>query len=403
MKKTILLSAFVIAVFFAHAQQDGIALTPPMGWNSWNLFEEEVSEMLVKQIADGIVSSGMKDAGYQYIVIDDYWVGGRNAKNELYPDAARFPNGMKALADYVHAKGLKLGIYSDAAQLTCGGVTGSYNFEELDAKTFAAWGIDYLKYDYCNAPDDMSVAMARYKKMSDALKSTHRPIVYSICEWGAHQPWLWAKAAGGHLWRSGWDIRDTWQAPQYNNGSNGIMNTLDKQEGLEKYAGPGAWNDPDLLVTGLFGKGKSSSGGGRFKGCNLVENRSQFALWCMLAAPLMVNLDVRAMPDSVTSILLNKELIAIDQDALGRQCSTVYKQDGIQVFQKPLSGGRYAICILNRNDAATAWSFRPEQSGLRGKWLLHDVFGGQKDHTLRQEQGSLAPHDCRVFILTALP
>jgi alpha-galactosidase len=181
------------------------------------------------------------------------------------------------------------------------------------------------------------------------------------------------------------------------------MNTLDKQEGLEKYAGPGAWNDPDLLVTGLFGKGKSSSAEGRFKGCNLVEYRSQFTLWCMLAAPLMVNLDVRVMPDSVTSILLNKELIAIDQDSLGRQCSTVYKQDGIQVFQKPLSGGRYAICVLNRNDAATAWSFRPEQAGLRGKWSLHDVLNGQKDHALRQEQGSLAPHDCRVFILTALP
>jgi len=190
-----------------------------MGWNSWNLFEDEVSETLVKQIADGIVASGMKDVGYQYIVMDDFWVGGRNAKNELYPDAVRFPHGMKALADYVHGKGLKLGIYSDAAPLTCGGVTGSYNFEEQDANTFAAWGIDYLKYDYCNAPDDMTTAMARYKKMGDALKNTHRPIVYSICEWGHLQPWLWAKAAGGHLWRSGWDIRDAWQVETYSNGS----------------------------------------------------------------------------------------------------------------------------------------------------------------------------------------
>lgn len=403
MKKTLVLSLFFLTTLYTHAQQDSLALTPPMGWNSWNLFEEDVSEALVQQIADGMVSSGMRDAGYRYIVLDDYWVGGRNAKNELYPDAVRFPHGIKALADYVHARGLKLGIYSDAAQLTCGGVTGSYNFEEQDARTFAAWGIDYLKYDYCNAPDDMAIAMARYKKMGDALKSTRRPIVYSICEWGAHQPALWAKAAGGHLWRTGWDIRDAWQAAQYNNGNNGIMNTLDHQEGLEKYAGPGGWNDPDLLVTGLFGKGKSSSAQGKFKGCSLTEYRSQFAIWCMLAAPLMVNLDVRVIPDSVKNILLNKELIAIDQDALGRQGSTLSKQDGIQVLQKPLSGGRYAICILNRNETGATYSFRPEPVGLRGKWMVHDVLGGQKDHPLRQEQVMLPSHDCRVFIVTPMP
>jgi len=400
-KSFLFLGMFLNAVVCTHAQ-DSLALTPPMGWNSWNLFEDEVSESLVKQIADGLVSSGMKEAGYRYIVMDDFWVGGRNARNELYPDAVRFPHGMKALADYVHAKGLKLGIYSDAAQLTCGGVAGSYNFEEQDARTFADWGIDYLKYDYCNAPDDMAIAMARYKKMGDALKSTHRPIIYSICEWGAHQPALWARAAGGHLWRTGWDIRDAWQAGQYSNGSNGIMNTLDQQEGLEKYAGPGGWNDPDLLVVGLFGKGKSSSAQGKFKGCTLTEYRSHFALWCMLAAPLMVNLDVRAMPDSVKSVLLNKELIAIDQDAEGRQGSTIYKKDGIQVLQKPLSGKRYALCILNRNDVSTAYTFPFSQLGLRGKWATHYVLPEQKDNTQQQVKGLLASHECHVFVISAV-
>jgi alpha-galactosidase len=240
--------------FQAKAQSDMLARTPPMGWNSWNLFEQDVSEKLVKEIADAMATSGMKEAGYEYIVIDDFWVGGRNAKNELYADKNRFPKGMKALADYVHSKGLKLGIYSDASPLTCGGVTGSYNFEQQDADTFAKWGIDYLKYDYCNAPEDMASAFERYKKMGDALKKTGRPIIYSICEWGQRQPWLWAKAAGGHLWRTTWDMRDTWATLDYTNASNGIINSVDQQTGLEKYAGPGGWNDPDLLMTGLLEK-----------------------------------------------------------------------------------------------------------------------------------------------------
>jgi alpha-galactosidase len=266
LKSSALAIGFSLLILFAKSQQP-VALTPPMGWNSWNLFEEEVSEKLIREIADAMVSSGMAAAGYQYIVLDDYWVGGRDATNQLYPDKKRFPNGIKVLADYVHAKGMKLGIYSDAAALTCGGVTGSYDFEELDAKTFAEWGIDYLKYDYCNAPNDMVTTFTRYKKMGDALRKTNRPIVYSICEWGQRQPWLWARAAGGHLWRTTWDIRDTWYSQQYNNGNNGILNILDKQNGLEQFAGPGGWNDPDLLITGLFGKGKSSSLNGRFKGC----------------------------------------------------------------------------------------------------------------------------------------
>jgi len=399
LKKLALTTCILLITLFVKSQS-GVALTPPMGWNSWNLFEEEVSDKLIREIADAMVASGMAQAGYQYIVLDDFWVGGRNANNELFPDPVRFPQGIKALADYVHGKGLKLGIYSDAASLTCGGVTGSYNFEEQDASTFAKWGIDYLKYDYCNAPDDMVTAFTRYKKMGDALKKTNRPIVYSICEWGQRQPWLWARAAGGHLWRTTWDIRDAWVSDQYDGSHNGIINTLDKQRGLEKYAGVGGWNDPDLLVTGLFGKGKSSSVNGRFTGCSLIEYRSQFALWCMLAAPLMVNLDVRRMNSEVAAILLNKELIAIDQDVLGNQATLIADENGCQVFKKQLSGDRFALCILNRRDSAGSFSFNlNNQLKIHGQWAAREIFSKRSLPAVKILGGTIAAHDCLIFVL----
>ncbi|HEU4553640.1 MAG TPA: glycoside hydrolase family 27 protein [Chitinophaga sp.] len=389
---------FFISTCSLYAQTDSLALTPPMGWNSWNLFEDEVSETLVKEIADAMVSSGMLAAGYTYIVMDDFWVGGRDAKNRLYADRKRFPNGIKALADYVHGKGLKLGIYSDAAPLTCGGVTGSYNFEELDAQTFADWGIDYLKYDYCNAPADVVTAFARYKKMGDALKQTHRPIVYSICEWGQRQPWLWAKAAGGHLWRTTWDIRDTWRSKEYRNSANGIMNVVDKEQGLEQYAGPGGWNDPDLLVLGLFGKGKSSSLNGTYKGCTLTEYRTQFTLWCMLAAPLMVNLDVRHLQDSVKAILLDKDLIAINQDALGKQASRVYEQDSILAYRKELSGHRIAVCVINVSSGEKRFNINADAAlGLHGKWNITHLPSRRR----AAFKGTLRPHESSVYICEA--
>ncbi|MES2278131.1 MAG: alpha-galactosidase [Bacteroidota bacterium] len=389
--------------FQTRGQSSMLARTPPMGWNSWNLFEEDVSEQLVKQIADAMSTSGMKEAGYEYIVIDDFWVGGRDAKNDLYADKSRFPSGMKVLADYVHSKGLKLGIYSDASPLTCGGVTGSYNFEQQDANIFAKWGIDYLKYDYCNAPADMATAFERYKKMGDALKKTGRPIVYSICEWGQRKPWLWARAAGGNLWRTTWDIRDTWSANTYTSSSNGILNSTDQQTGLEKYAGPGGWNDPDLLVTGLFGKGKSSSENGRFKGCTLTEYRSQFALWCMMASPLMLNLDIRNLDNDSKRIILDKDLIAINQDTLGDQARSVYKNNGLQIFKKELTGNRYAICILNRGENSSNFSFDlKNELKLNGKWKVVDLRKGKESLSSKQLTGSLQPHECLVYLFKTI-
>ena len=397
MKKNLLFVFASVLAFLCSAQKNGdIALTPPMGWNSWNLVEANVSEKIICEIADSMAANGMRDAGSQYIIIDDFWVGGRDSKNRLFPDPVRFPNGMKAVADYVHSKGLKLGIYSDAAELTCGGVTASYGFEELDARTFAEWGIDYLKYDYCNAPTDVLTAFQRYKKMGDALKATGRPIVYAICEWGQRQPWLWARAAGGHLWRTTYDSRDTWYS--HDTGLAGIMDIFELQNGLEQYASPGGWNDPDMLMVGLWGKGKSSSPDKRFHGCSFVEYRSHFALWAMLAAPLILNCDVRHMDQQTKEIILNKEIIAIDQDSLGVQGKIIFHKDSIVVLSKPLRHGDVAICILNRNN--TSVSYKLDVQRDLSIWFPHscrDIYKRKNLGTVKILQGTLASHDCVVF------
>ncbi|WP_143305951.1 glycoside hydrolase family 27 protein [Chitinophaga vietnamensis] len=374
---------------------DSLALTPPMGWNSWNFFEARVSEQVIKDMADAMAANGMKAAGYQYLVIDDHWVGGRDKHNQLYPDPERFPHGMKYLADYVHGKGLKLGIYSDAAPLTCGGVTGSYNFEEEDARTFAGWGIDFLKYDYCNAPEDVTTAFARYARMGDALKKCGRPIVYSICEWGPRKPWLWARAAGGHLWRTTWDSRDVWES--HNTNLTGMMEIFRQQENLAPYAGPGGWNDPDLLMVGLYGKGSSSSVDGRFKGCTTTEYRTHFALWCMLAAPLMVNMDLRTIDAETLRLLTNKQLIAINQDALGKQATTVLKRDSLQVLLKPLQGHAFAVCVFNTAASNAAFDIQLKKDlDLWQPFRIQEVWSGKNVSALK---GTLAAHDCAVYIL----
>ena len=392
----LLLLGLILISFNLSAQNKQLALTPPMGWNSWNLVEANVSDTLIRQIADAMVSTGMKDAGYQYIIIDDYWVGGRDATNRLFPDLQRFPNGIKALADYIHSKGMKLGIYSDAAEYTCGGVTASYGFEELDAQTFAGWGIDYLKYDYCNAPEDVTTAFQRYKKMGDALQKTGRPIVYAICEWGQRKPWLWARAAGGNLWRTTWDSRDVWQSG--NTDLTGVMEIFDQQKDLAQYAGPGGWNDPDLLMVGLYGKGKSSSVGGRFKGCSTIEYRTHFVLWAMLSAPLIVNLDIRTMDKETADILLNKEIIAINQDSLGKQAVTLFIRDNVQVLKKELQNGDVAVCLFNRSEQPASFSF--DLKNDLNIWFpasVRDILNNETIKKTGKIINDLQPHDCMVY------
>jgi alpha-galactosidase len=312
---------------------DQLAPTPPMGWNSWNKFGCNVSEQLVRETADALVKSGMKAAGYQYVTIDDCWQGERDAQGFITADRQRFPSGMKALADYLHGLGLKLGIYSDAGDKTCGGRVGSRGHEYQDAQTFASWGVDYLKYDWCNTED--LKPQGAYTTMRDALWAAGRPIVLSVCEWGNSKPWEWA-AAVGHLWRTTGDVYPCFDCRKDNGTwySWGILQILDLQKGLRQYAGPGHWNDPDMLEVG--------------NGMAVHEDRAHFSLWSMLAAPLFAGNDVRAMSPEVSAILTNREVIAVDQDRLGIAGFLHSSQGGVEVWYRPLDGGAWALCALNR-------------------------------------------------------
>jgi alpha-galactosidase len=325
---------FLAAAGQLQALDNGLARTPPMGWNSWNKFACNVSEDLIKQAADAMVSSGMQDAGYQYVVIDDCWQVDRDAQGNIVPDAKRFPAGIKALADYVHAKGLKFGIYSDAGTGTCQNRPGGRGYEFQDARQYAAWGVDYLKYDWCNHSTQDS--HASYSIMRDALKKSGRPIVFSLCEWGSTKPWLWAGDVG-NLWRSTGDISDKWDTGEKRDGL-GVVQILDLQDGLQSYAGPGHWNDPDMLEVGNGGM-------------SLTEYRAHFSMWCLLAAPLLAGNDIRSMSADIHDILTNKEVIAIDQDPLGREGRRVKRADGLEVWAKQLADGGRAVALLNRTGA----------------------------------------------------
>ncbi len=313
---------------------NGLAPTPPMGWNSWNKFQCNVSESLIKEAADAIVRTGMRDAGYQYVVIDDCWQVSRDANGNIVPDPQRFPAGMKAVGDYVHSQGLKFGIYSDAGTGTCENRPGSRGYEFQDARQYAAWGVDYLKYDWCNHSTQDSAAS--YSIMRDALAKSGRPIVFSLCEWGATKPWLWARNVG-NLWRTTGDITDKWDTGEKSDNI-GMLQILDLQDGLESYAGPGHWNDPDMLEVGNGGM-------------TATEYRSHFSLWCLLAAPLMAGNDIRSMSNETREILTNKEVIAVDQDPLGRQGRRVKRTGDTEVWAKEMGDGSRAVGLLNRSGA----------------------------------------------------
>jgi len=317
-----------------YTKYDGLALTPPMGWNSWNKFACNVDEKLIKEMADAMVSSGMKDAGYTYINIDDCWHGERDAQGFIHPNADRFPSGMKALADYVHSKGLKLGIYSDAGSQTCGGRPGSRGYEFQDAQQYASWGIDYLKYDWCNT--EGLKAEGAYKTITAALQKAGRPIVLSICEWGTDTPWTWGQTVG-HLWRTTGDIYNCFDCIEDHGTwkSWGVMPIVDKQEGLRQYAGPGHWNDPDMLEVG--------------NGMPANEDRAHFTLWSMLAAPLITGNDLRKMSKETTDILTNREVLAVNQDKLGVQGFRYSSKDSVETWLKPLADGKWAVTFLNRS------------------------------------------------------
>ncbi|OYZ02762.1 MAG: alpha-galactosidase [Sphingobacteriia bacterium 28-36-52] len=354
-------------------QSTSMASKPLMGWMSWNFFAEKVNELELKEMATAMIQSGLVDAGYNYIFIDDGWQGGRDMKNNIIADPAKFPSGIKAFADFLHGKGMKLGIYSDAAQLTCAGYTASLNFEEQDAKTFAEWGIDYLKYDYCNAPADSNTAKLRYQKMAEALKKTGRPIVFGICEWGERKPWNWAAGVGGQLWRTTHDIRDKWVKKPNEKWGLGILDILETNATLNEFAGPGRWNDADMLVVGLYGK-KGPSGDGGGIGCTDIEYESQFSLWAMMCSPLYASNDIRKMNEATKSILLNKEVININQDSLGIQAVQKENDGSLSIFLKSLSNGDYALAILNKLDCSIPLILDFSKLGLEGNFQIRDLW-----------------------------
>jgi alpha-galactosidase len=362
-----------------------ISPTPPMGWNSWNKFGCSVNEKLLMEMADAFVVSGMKDAGYQYIVIDDCWQVGRDAEGNIIADSVGFPHGIKALADYIHAKGLKLGIYSCAGSLTCQGRPGSRGYQFQDARQYARWGVDYLKYDWCS--NEGQNAEAAYKTMHDALVATGRPMVFSICEWGESQPWKWGTGVG-HLWRVSADIRDCYQC-RFDWGGVGVLDIIDIMADLYPYAGPGHWNDAEMLEIGNGGMTKD-------------EYITHFSMWAMLAAPLMAGNDIRQMDKEALEILTNSEVIAIDQDAKGEQARRFMDMGDREIWAKPLSNGELAVCFLNRSDSpwnldydwqkqtmyfATDVNIHKNEYSIRDLWQ-HKTIGTTTSHT----KATIAPH-----------
>jgi alpha-galactosidase len=370
-----------------------VAQTPPMGWNSWNFFFNRVTDKDIRDSADQIVASGMKDAGYEYVNIDDTWEGIRDGNGVLHTNV-KFPD-MKALADYVHSKGLKIGIYSGPGPATCAGYEGSLGHEEQDAQLYASWGIDYLKYDLCSfipavmqkqSPDDkaaqMRLMIAAYDKMAKALKATGRPIVLSLCQYGWDAVWEWAPELGGNLWRTTGDIQPNWDR---------IYAILSQQEGLEKYAGPGHWNDPDMLEVG---NGKLS----------LAENRSHFSMWAMLAAPLLAGNDLPHMKPEIKDILTNRDVIAIDQDKLGKQGSRIYSDGEVEVWTRHLAHGALAIAVLNAGD--NRYSTHPfhldlAKLGLHGTQSGKDLWTGKNVKLTENMPLELASHDILLVRIEA--
>lgn len=369
----------------AEAVANGLAKTPPMGFNDWNSFGCNVDEQLIEQTADYFVTSGLKDAGYNYVNIDDCWLKkARSADGHLVPDPVKFPDGIKGTADYVHAKGLKLGIYEDAGTATCAGYPGSLGHEQTDADDFAAWGVDYLKYDNCNNAGSSTKAqyIARYTAMGDALKKTGRKIVYSICEWGVNDPATWAGEVG-NLWRTTGDINDSW-------GS--LKSIIEQNAPLAQYAEPGAWNDPDMLEVGNGGMTDT-------------EYKTHFALWAEMSAPLLIGTDLRKASAETLAILKNKDLIAIDQDKLGVQGQVIAQGNGTMVFSKPLANGDRAVALYNSTDAATSIATTTALAGLARSsgYTLKDLWTGATTETAGTISASVPAHGTVIYRVKGNP
>jgi alpha-galactosidase len=342
--------------------QSTLAATPPMGWSTWNHYAHAISDKLIREQADAMVASGMKDAGYVYVHIDGGWEGQRDANGVLHP-LPTFPD-MKALGDYIHSKGLKFGLYSGPGPVTCAGAEASYGHEEQDAQMFASWGVDYLKYDLCSYRLIMQIesggdvtkseAMMRaaYEKMHQALLKTGRPMVFSLCQYGLGEVWQWGPQVGGNMWRTSNDINDTYER---------MMSIADRQSGLSRFAGPGHWNDPDFLEVGN-------------RGMTFEEQKSHFSLWALMAAPLMAGNDLTEMSEQTKSILLNRDVIGVDQDSIGRAGGRVWQEGPLEVWAKPLSGGAMAVGLFNQLTSPTHMTVKLADVGVRGDARARDLW-----------------------------
>lgn len=356
---------------------EGVADTPQMGWSSWNCFMTDINETQIKAIADAMVDLGLVDAGYVYLNLDDGWHGERDERGFIQEDRTKFPSGIKALADYLHARGLKLGIYSDAGNFTCACYSGSLGHEYQDAYTYAQWGVDYLKYDWCFT-NNVNPKGA-YTLMRNALRKAGRPIFFSICEWGSNKPWEWAQDVG-HSWRTTGDIGPAFAPVPVSYDENGkrrwkpmsVLEIIDRNEPLRAYAGPGHWNDPDMLEVG-----NSSTVDGIFYDMTESEDRAHFTMWCMMAAPLILGNDLRSISEETLAIIRNKEMIAVDQDPLGIQGLRLKKKGDLQYWFKPLADGDWAFCVLNTGEEAATvtidWSALEVDDKLSGRKTSFDT------------------------------
>jgi alpha-galactosidase len=375
----------------AAAQNENLAPTPPMGWSTWNYFKHDLSDATVRAQADAVVASGMRDAGYVYVNIDGGWQGFRDASGVLHPNSS-FPD-MKALGDYIHSKGLKFGLYSGPGPQSCGGATTSFGFEEQDAKTFASWGVDFLKYDLCSYRTMMkqesggdvtksdALMKAAYEKMHRALAATGRPIVFSLCQYGWGEVWEWGAQVGGSMWRTSGDINDTYDRMALNGFG---------EAGLAPFAGPGRWNDPDILEVGNGGM-------------TADEERTHFSLWAMLAAPLIAGNDLVNMSAETKNILLNKEVVAIDQDSLGKEGDRVSADGPLEVWSKPLAGGAMAVALFNRTTGATHMTLRLKDLGWKGPASARDLWTHEDVGAMRDEKTLTVPgHGVVMLRLTQL-
>ncbi len=349
---------------------NGLAKTPPMGWNSWNKFANKVSDPLIRETADAMVRNGMNDAGYIYVNIDDTWEAGRDAQGNIQTNS-KFPN-MKALADYIHSKGLKLGIYSSPGPKTCGGYEGSFQHEQQDARTYASWDIDYLKYDWCSATQvyDYHSMPAVYAKMGEALQATGRPIVYSLCQYGVLHGPQWGASVGGNLWRTTGDISDNWKSMSHIG--------FDLQLDLAQYANPGHWNDPDMLEVGNGGMTNT-------------EYITHFSLWSLLAAPLLAGNDLRDVSPEILKILTNKEVIAIDQDPLGKEATRASKNGDLEVWSRPLADGSHAVGLFNRGETPATVTARWSDIGVSGSASVRDLWAHADHGTVSDQYSAEVP------------